>query len=414
MVSNLKIRGSYGQMGADAGSAYQYVPGYTLGQIQQGAVLSSGVLTLGMIPPGIINNNLSWITSKTANIGFDLDLWKGKLGITADIFQKTRDGLLATRATAVPNTFGATFPQENLNGDQVKGFEVEVSHKGKIQDLNWGVSANATYSRTYLLHQERSPYQSTWDIWKDAVNGNGRIMGRGWTDQRDGVYTGITQYETAPLIGGTLGNSYCLPGTQKVVDLNGDGRINADDQLPTVWAQDVNPPLQYGANLSLSWKGFDLNVLLQGASLFTYSMSAGDTWGYKNYPSMWDFWLDRYKQADPSVDPFDPAAVWIPGKYAPLQGNWTGTSQGNMTDQWLINCNYLRIKNVDLGYTIPANLTKKFFVQNVRMAVSVVNLATFSNKDMKKFDPEKESGDYQAGLTYPLLREFNFTLSVNF
>jgi len=414
IISNLKIRGSYGQMGADAGNPYQYVPGYTLSGIAQGAVLSPGVLTLGMIPPGIINNNLSWITAKTADLGLDLSLWKGKLGLVADIFQKTRSGLLATRATTVPNTFGATFPQENLNGDQVKGFEVEVSHKATIRDINWGVSANLTYSRTYLLHQEKLPYQSTWDIWKDGTNGDGRITGRGWTDQRDGAYTDITQYETAPLIGGTLGNSFCLPGTQKVLDLNGDGRINGDDQLPTAWSQDINPPLQYGATVFASWKGFDINILLQGASLFTYSMSAGDTWGYKNYPSMWDFWLDRYHQADPSVDPYDPAAVWIAGKYAPLQANWTGTSQGNMTDQWLINCNYLRIKNFDLGYTIPANLTKKLFVQDVRLAVSIVNLATFSKKDMKKFDPEKESGDYQAGLTYPLLREFNFTLSVNF
>jgi TonB-linked SusC/RagA family outer membrane protein len=414
IISNLKVRGSYGQMGADAGNAYQYVPGYTLGDIQRGAVLSPGVLTLGMIPPGIINNNLSWITAKTTDIGLDLSLWKGKLGVVADVFQKTRNGILATRATAVPNTFGATFPQENLNGDQVKGFEVEVSHKGTIRDINYGVSANVTYARTFRLHYERSPYQSTWDIWKDGNNGNGRIQGRGWTDQKAGTYTDITQYETAPLIGGTLGNSYGLPGTQIVKDINGDGRINGDDQLPTIWSQDVNPPLQYGANMYASWKGFDINMLLQGASLFTYSMNAGDTWGYKNYPSMWDFWLDRYHQADPSVDPFDPAAVWIPGKYAPLQANWSGTSQGNMTDQWLIPCNYLRIKNLDFGYTIPANLTKKFFVQDVRLAVSIVNLATFSRKDLKMFDPEKESGDWQAGLTYPLLREFNFTLSVNF
>jgi hypothetical protein len=205
-----------------------------------------------------------------------------------------------------------------------------------------------------------------------------------------------------------------LPGTQRIVDVNGDGRINADDQLPYQWAQDVNPPLQYGANIYASWKGFDMSLLLQGASLFKLNMNAGDTWGYKTYPSMWDFWLDRWHQADPAVNPYDPAAVWIPGKYAPLQNSWTGTLQGNGTDLWNMNATYLRIKNLDIGYTLPNRLTKVAFMEDVRLSMGIVNLATFCKKELKKFDPEKESGDYNAGLTYPLLREFNFTVSINF
>jgi TonB-linked SusC/RagA family outer membrane protein len=416
MISNLKIRASYGQMGADAGNPYQYYPGYTLSAIRQGAVLGTGKLTLGMIPPGVINNYLTWVHAKTTDIGLDASLWNGKLGLTADVFQKDRDGLLATRASAVPNTFGASFPQENLNSDRVRGYELEVSHRSKVGEINYSVSVNVTYSRTYKLYSERAPYQSTWDKWKDSdgLNADGRIQGRSWADKSDGIVTDITEYETAPLIGGTLGNSYALPGTQRVQDINGDGRINGDDQLPYQWAQDVNPPLQYGANLYASWKGFDISVLLQGASLFKLNMNAGDTWGYKTYPSMWDFWLDRWHQADPSVNPYDPAAVWIPGKYAPLQANWTGTLQGNGTDLWNMDATYLRIKNLDIGYTLPNKLTKVAFMEDVRLSMGIVNLATFCKKELKKFDPEKESGDYNAGLTYPLLREYNFTLSINF
>jgi TonB-linked SusC/RagA family outer membrane protein len=414
VISNLKIRASYGIMGSDAGNAFQYVPGYSLSAIRQGAVLNPGVLTLGMIPPGVINENLSWIQAKTTDIGMDLSLWKGKLGVVFDVFQKDRTGLLATRATSVPNTFGASFPQENLNSDQVKGLELEVSHRGQVRDINYTVSANVTYSRTFLQHQEMAAYQSTWDQWKNGSDGNGRIQGRAWGYTKDGTYTDIKQYQTAPLLGGTLGNSYCLPGDQIVRDVNGDGRINGDDQLPKYWAQDVNPPLQYGANLSASWKGFDLNMLFQGASLFTLTMNAGDTWGYKTYPSAWDFWLDRWQQADVSVNPYDPAAVWIPGKYAPLQSSWTGTNQGVNTDQWIWPATYLRIKNLDLGYSLPNRLTKQFFVQDLRLSFGIVNLATFCKKDLKRFDPEKESGAYNAELTYPLLREYNLTLSVTF
>lgn len=414
VVSDLKIRASYGIMGSDAGAAFQYVPGYTLSSISQGAVLDPGVLTLGMIPPGVINDYLSWVHSKTTDIGLDLSLWKGKLGLTVDIFQKDRTGLLATRSASVPNTFGASWPQENLNSDRIRGYDLEVWHRGKIKDINYNVSANVTYSRTYYLHRERSPYRSTWDQWKDGNDGDGRIQGRLWRYEQDGIYTDVTQYETAPLIGGTRGNSYCLPGMQKVVDVNGDGRISSDDQLPVSWAQDVNPPLQFGANISASWKGFDINLLLQGASLFTLTMSAGDTFGYLNWASTWDFWLDRWHQKDPSVSPYDPAAEWIPGKYAPLQASWSGTSQGTNTQQWVWPSIYLRIKNLDIGYTIPEKIAKKVFMKDARLSVGVVNLATFCKKDLKRFDPEKESGSYNAMLTYPLLREYNFTLSVNF
>jgi hypothetical protein len=367
-----------------------------------------------MIPPGIINQNLTWINTKTTDIGVDLSLWKGKLGVVADIFKKSREGLLATRASAVPNTLGATFPQENLNSDEIKGFEVEVSHKSKIGDVNFGVSANITYSRSFRLYVERSPYQSTWDIWKDGNAGNGRIQGRGWANKRDGIFSNITEYETAPLIGGTNGNSYGLPGTQKVVDVNGDGRINDDDQLPIRWDYNLNPPLQFGMNMNASWKGIDFNMMLQGASMFTSYINGGDTWGYKTYRSMWDFWLDRWTQVDPSVNPFDPAAQWIPGEYAPLQGNWTGTTQGTNTDLWNIPATYARIKNFEIGYTLPNDLTRKAYLKDVRFSVNIVNLATFTKKRLKMVDPEREVGDYNAGLTYPLMREFNFTLSVNF
>jgi TonB-linked SusC/RagA family outer membrane protein len=414
IISNLKIRASYGAMGADAGSAWQYLAGYRLSGTSGGAVLSPGVLTLGMVPPGVINNNLSWINTKTADVGIDLELWNGKLGLVADVFQKNRDGLLATRATSVPNTFGATFPQENLNSDVVKGFEAEVSTKNKIGSVTYNVSANVTYSRQFLLKVERSPYTNTMAIWKDGSAGNNRIQGRSWIYEYDGVFTNVTQFETAPLQGGTNGNSKPLVGEANITDVNGDGVINSNDQLPITWSNSANPPLQFGMNISVAWKGFDLNVLLQGASLFTYPINRGDTWGYRTYPSMWSFWLDRWHQADITVDPHDPAAVWIPGKYEALMNSPSGTTIDNGTSIWNPKANYLRIKNLEVGYTLPKNIVQKLHVEKVRLSVNIVNLATFCNKDLKMYDPEKSVGEYNAGGTYPLLREFNFGLSVNF
>jgi hypothetical protein len=93
---------------------------------------------------------------------------------------------------------------------------------------------------------------------------------------------------------------------------------------------------------------------MQGASLFRYPINAGDTWGYQTYPAMWSFWEDRWHTADPNANPFDPATQWIPGKFAPLQDSWGGTLQGTGTDLWNIPADYLRIKNVEIGYNLPS------------------------------------------------------------
>lgn len=417
-ISNLKLRASYGWMGADAGNPFQFYSGYTLSGIDGGYVFNDGLLTSGLVAPGVINNNLSWIKTRTANIGLDLDLWNGLLSTSVDIFQKNRDGLLAYRNASVPNTFGASFPQENLNSDLVRGIELVVSHRNKINDFSYGISANMVYSRKKLLHTERAPYRSSMEAWKDAW-GSDRYQGREWGYEYDGQYTDITEYQTAPLLGGTSGNSKCLPGSYKIIDANGDGVINGNDQLPIFWAGQyqgyaTNPPLQYGLTLDGAWKGFDLNILLQGSALFTVFTKVDDVWGYGRNPTLWEKYMDRWHTADPKADPYDPNTEWIAGKWPALRTNTSGTTDNLVTDMWRLNASYLRIKSVELGYTLPKSFTSKWGIEGIRVYVNAFNLFTFCGEDVKDMDPEREEGSYAADLTYPLMRSFNFGLNINF
>lgn len=417
-ISNLKLRASYGWMGADAGNPFQFYSGYTLSGVDGGYVFNDGLLTSGLVAPGVINNNLSWIKTRTANIGLDLDLWNGLLSTSIDIFQKNRDGLLAYRNASVPNTFGASFPQENLNSDLVRGIELVVSHRNKINDFSYGISANMVYSRKKLLHTERAPYRSSMEAWKDAW-GSDRYQGREWGYEYDGQYTDITEYQTAPLLGGTSGNSKCLPGSYKIIDANGDGVINGNDQLPIFWAGQyqgyaTNPPLQYGLTLDGAWKGFDLNVLLQGSALFTVFTKVDDVWGYGRNPTLWEKYMDRWHTADPKADPYDPNTEWIAGKWPALRTNTSGTTDNLVTDMWRLNASYLRIKSVELGYTLPKSFTSKWGIEGIRVYVNAFNLFTFCGEDVKDMDPEREEGAYAADLTYPLMRSFNFGLNINF
>jgi hypothetical protein len=223
------------------------------------------------------------------------------------------------------------------------------------------------------------------------------------------------EYETAPLIGGTNGNSLGLPGSLKVTDVNGDGIINSNDRLPIfMQGTGANPPIQYGMSTDVSFKGFDFNMLLQGASMFTLLDNNHDGWGYQAFPTIWERFLDRWHTVDPSANPFDPNTEWIPGKFEALKSNNTGHQDGLVTKRMRLDATYLRIKSIEIGYTVPNRMISRFGIDNLRIYSNVFNLLTFSSKETRYFDPERNEGDYTANFTYPLLRSFNFGFNINF
>ena len=419
MVSDLKLRASWGKSGRDAGNPFQYYSGYSFGGISGGFVFNPGVLTLGMVPPGVVNSNLTWVNTTTSDIGLDLDMWKGKLGFIFDLFRRNENGLLGTRTTALPNTFGASFPQENLNSQFEQGYDLSITHRNTIGKISYGITGTLTYSRTYLTHVERSPNQSTWDVWynaNDTKNDQGRIQGRVFGYKRDGIFTSVTETETAVLSGGTSGNYFMLPGMDKLVDVNGDGVINGNDQLPIMWSgQSTNPPLQFGLNGNVSYMNFDLTFSLAGSSLFSMSKSRTDQWGYgTQYQMFLARFLDRWHTENTTDNPFDPATKWIPGKWEALTQNASGTTTGNSTDKWRMDATYLRVKTVELAYNIPAKYSKVVGLKSARVFFNGYNLFTFCNDFLKDMDPERDEGSYGAGNTYPIMRSYNFGLNIKF
>ena len=419
VVTDMKLRASWGKSGRDQGSAFQYYEGYTFGSISGGYIFTPGVLTLGMVPPGVVNDKLGWVNTTTIDLGFDLELWRGKLGIIFDVFKRNENGLLATRASSLPNTFGASFPQENLNSQWQQGYDFSISHRNTINAFSYGLTGTLMYSRTYYKHRERSPDQCTWNTWKngnDTYNDKGRIQGRVFGYERDGIWTDVTQLETAVLHGGNTGNYFMLPGMDRIVDTNGDGVINGNDMLPIMWSgAGTNPPLQFGLTMNASYKNFSLVIGLAGSSLFTMSKSRGDQWGYgTRYQMFLARYLDRWHTVNDTDNPFDPATQWVPGKWEALTVDSRGTTTGNQTDKWRVDATYLRVKTIELGYNIPAQYVKYIGLNSARVFVNGYNLFTFCNDFLKDMDPERDEGAYGAGNTYPIMRSFNFGLNVKF
>lgn len=414
VISNLKLRASYGESGTDAGNPFAYYSAYTASS-NNGYIFNDGSLAVGMVAPGVVNDDLTWVTSKISNVGLDFELWRGKLGGAVEVFERRNTGLLATLIQSVPNTFGASFPEANVNSNLNHGFEIMLSHRNRIgTDFNFGIAANYTFTRTKRLHVENGGYSSSWDYWRNSrVNRYDGWMG---LYEYKGVYESIEEYETAPLLGGTAGNSKMLPGSYKLIDVNGDGIINSTDQTYDHWTYGtVNPPMQYGLTLDASYKGFDLNMVFQGASGYSINYRNNDIWGYGRYPTLHEKFLDRWHTANVTDDPYSPETEWVSGFYPALRNyNYNNTTEANVIDIWRPSATYLRLKNVEIGYTLPKNVVSRLGLSNGRVFINGYNLLTFCNKLLKDADPERQEADWDANLNYPLMKSYNFGVNINF
>ncbi len=404
-ISNLKLRGSYGLVGEDSGVPFQYLSGFsTTGG--GGYEFSNGVYTNGVASPSLTNEYLTWSTSAIADIGLEFGIFHGALFGELDIYQRDREGLLATRLVSLPNTFGATLPQENINSDRVQGIDFSLNFRDKIHDFSYTISANFNYSRTKYLYIESAPYTSSYSRWKYGATD--RWSDIVWAYTYAGQFTSEDDVSSSPGQNGTLGNLNELPGDFKYADINGDGIINQNDMLPIF--TNGTPKIHYGLNINARYKGFDLNILLQGSAMYTLMFNEvyatvmcfnGNTPAY-----FWDRWHLE--------DPYDPTSEWVAGKYPPSR-TWdvSGYSMYNESNRWRYDASYVRLKSLELGYSIPASL-KWLSLSDIRVYFNAHNLFTICNKFVRPFDPEKIEGSYSAGFTYPLTKSYNFGVNITF
>jgi TonB-linked SusC/RagA family outer membrane protein len=404
-LNNLKLRASYGTIGENLAAPFQYVLGYSTvgGGMYE---FTDGSFTMGAASPGIINRNLTWSKSNILDFGIEIGIFKELLNVEFDVYRRDRSGLLARRSLSLPNTFGGDLPQENLNSDRVEGLDFVISHQSTIQNLRYGIGINFNYARTMLRYVERSKFRSSWDQWKNGTSD--RWQDILWGYDMIGQYSSMEEIIHAPLTEGNLGNTRVLPGDFIYLDANGDGVIDANDQLPLFWGG--QPKLHYGITFNLGWKGFDLNALLQGSGKYSVRFREvySEFLAFKgNSP---EFFTDRWRLSDP----YDPNSEWIQGKWPAARFSENMANVYRESQVWRRDASYLRIKSVELGYTLPSNLTKRYWLERVRIFANAHNIFTFADSFVKPFDPEKIEGTANAGLNYPLTKSFNFGLNVTF
>lgn len=405
LISNLKLRASYGLVGEDAGSPFQYVPGFsTTGG--GGYEFINGTYTTGAASPAIVNERLTWFTSKVTDLGLDLGLWNDRLNIEADVYQRDREGLLALRNVSLPNTFGGTLPQENLNSDRVQGFEFAVGHRNRINDFNYNVGLNFNYARTMNRYVERGPFVSSYDRWRNGAGNRYNDIVWGYT--YDGQFQNEEEIINAPIQNGDLGNTRELPGDFKYKDLNNDGVINGLDETPLFYGG--SPKIHYGFTLGANWKGFDTNILLQGSGRYSVRFREvyAEVMAFRgNTPA---YFFDRWHKADP----YNPDSEWVPGKWPASRFIQNTGSMYAESSVWRKDASYLRLKSVELGYTLNNPLLKSVGIDRIRLYANAHNLFTLADPFVKPFDPEKIEGAFSAGFTYPLTQSYNFGFNLSF
>lgn len=416
-IENLKVRASYGKMGDDGDAKYQFVTGYDYPNTEGGTndkyptgYSFGGAYTnsLGFRP--VPNPNITWYTVKTINIGLDADFWNGLFGFTFELFKRDRSGLLADRLSTVPGTFGSTMPKENLNSDRTKGFELELRHSNKINDFRYNVSGQIAMTRGMRCYYETNPAGNSYDYWRN------RNLDR-WNDIWFG-YGAAGRYTSYEQIYNSIYSSTStLPGDYIYSDWNGDGVIDGMDMHPiatttnptAAWQDKSNLPLMnFGLSLGGSWKGLDFNMLFQGSAMSYIAYGEQLSAPLQFDGNALEMFLDRWHPVDPNAHPYNPANKWVSGYYA--YGASFADDTYKDSEFMIQKGDYLRLKSIEIGYTLPKNWLAPMGVKNLRVYFNAYNLFTLT--DVKGVDPEKPTQLY--GYMYPMNKTYNFGANISF
>jgi len=417
VISNLKLKASYGEVGDPAGAPFQWIQGFTLGGGGR-YEFDNGNLTNGASSPGIVNPSLTWVTAKTSDIGIELGLWNNKFTLEFDVYRRDREGIPAFRNLSLPNTFGASLPQENLNSDRTQGYEFTIGYNNSHREFRYGISANFNYARSMNLYVERGPFLSSMDRWRNGQAD--RYDDIVWAYTYMGQFQNMDEIANYPIQNGGQANIRELPGDFKFEDVNNDGVVDGKDMLPLFLGANgtndnqnprgKNPKINYGFTFNASWKGFDAALVVQGAAMYTVRFNEvyAEVLAFRgNTPA---YFFDRWHRADA----YDPKSEWIPGKWPASRFNGDVGSMYKESEVWRKDASYLRIKSLELGYTFNFRGLQSAGIKRLRAFVSCFNLLTIADEFVKPFDPERLEGLFNAGFNYPLMKTYNFGVNLNF
>jgi len=389
-INYLKLRASYGQMGNDQVTIN--------GQLQEFAYLSTygfgrypinNAVATSLIETLLANPDFTWEVANNYNIGLDASLFNNKVDVTLEYFMNKRKGLLLPNVGSTPGSTGINLPPVNNGRLDNKGFEFSVGYNGKIgRDWTFRAGINGGYAKNQVVNANENPGAPDYQKQKGYQFGGYLVYKSAgvFRDQED-INKNTIDYSN---VTGTL-----IPGDMKFEDVNGDGKIDGDDRVRL--DKSGTPTFNYGATMELRYKGFDLNILFQGATgaAIRIQTESGDIGNFLKYS-----YDNRWTIDNPSSE--HPRLASRGDTY------FTGGNFGGNT-YYLFNKNYLRLKNIELGYNLPESILNKVKLSNLRVFVNGLNVFTIDK--IKVYDPEATA---ESGVYYPQARVINTGLTLTF
>lgn len=394
-LDNLKLRASWGMAGNDNNSEinkYQFMTGYSKGG---NYVLGNNQQVLdGLRTRGLSNPDITWEKTATTNIGVDFSLWRRGLYGEFDVFYRKVWDVFGSKASSLPTTFGATLPQMNINSYNDRGFELMLGHSQTKGDFFYLIEGNVSWTRSKWDHFDEPVYVD--DNERYRLQKSGQWKNRWFGYKSAGLFRTQEEIDNWPVDQDGQGNKTLAPGDIRYLDINGDNVLSDKDRV-VIGRSDV-PELVFGLRADFSWKGFDLNMLWQGAGLVNtmYAMDLRRPFFDTATPHVG--FLDRFHPTE------NPDGEW------PRMTFDQSTNNDYESDFWLQNASYLRLKNIELGYTLPDRWLTKTGLSSLRFFVSGMNLLTIDNVDT--IDPEVASGD--RGWRYPVQKTMSFGFNLKF
>ncbi len=401
-IGDLKLRASYGVLGNQNVDNYSYQTVYQMN--------NNGYVFNGISVPGTSytdgNAFLTWEKSANFNIGADATFLNGNLFLSVDYFDKKTSNILLT--PEVSSIYGGSAAKENAGEMKNRGWELTINYKLNSGDFQHNFNFNVSDSKNKVTDfggKERIDQND--QLYK--LIREGQPLGSYFGYKTDGLFQSYDEIANSALpVGASV-----QPGDVKYVDQNNDGVIDEKDR---VILGNAFPRYTFGFTYNMTWKGFDLNVMLQGVGKRSMYLRGEliepfhSNYSYCIYQHQLDFWT-----------PTNPDAQW-PRLVAP--GSSSSTNNWGMagSDIYLLNAAYLRVKNIQIGYTLPKALTQKFGVQKLRVSVNTENPLTFTKNSF--IDPESsEFGSDMGGIggigansgrNYPTLTYYGFGLDIEF
>lgn len=382
IFSHVKIRGSWGKTGNQTCKLYSFYDAYTSNSYTFG-----GDIVNGYAQKTFANRDLKWETTTQTDIGLDLGFFNNRLTLEAEYYYKRTDGILME--LTIPATVGLDAPFQNAGVVDNKGFELSIGYHGgdKFQyHLNFNLSNN--WNKVVSMAGSR-PIIDGSNSETFRIKGEGYPVNAIWGYKTDGLYQSWDEIKQGPVL-----DANTKPGDVRYVDTDKNGTIDADDR---VYLGTELPRFPFALSGSFVYRDFDLSVLFQGV-IHAETRVSGAFAEFGNYEgfvlnTFKDYWTEE-----------NTGAKWPrPQKQCDYNSN--------CSDFWVKNCGYLRLKNLEIGYTIPQAITRKFYIDRLRFYVSGTNLLTFSPIREFGLDPEFVSG---RGNYYPQTAVYTLGVNVSF